>query len=93
MMKALTLTALLLGASVFAQPALAGSKSATFQATFTVVEACAVESTSKQPVVRCNFVSPSSVTMQQSPSVTEAALAPQQGVADTGPSRVWTVTF
>ena len=95
MMKSLTLSVLLLIATAVSMPAMAAGKSASFQATFTILESCAVESTAKQPVVRCQFATPSNVATQA--VAAEAAAAPQQAAADAGTtqaqSKVWTVTF
>jgi hypothetical protein len=91
-MKTLLIPALLFSAALIAQPALAAGKTATMQATFTVVESCAVDSGAKQPIVRCQFASPSSVDAQSAP-VAAAAQAPQQGAADASQAKVWVVTF
>lgn len=94
-MKTLLFPALLFSAALIAQPALAAGKTASMQATFTVVESCAVESGAKQPVVRCQFTSPSSVEAQSAPAAaaSAAAQAPQQSSADASQPKIWVVTF
>lgn len=95
------LSALVLGASAVAQPALAGSKSATFQATFVVLESCAVEKNATQqhakPDVRCQFATPYQVSQQvsrhQAAAEPAPAQAPQQTSQDAVQNQVWTVTF
>ncbi|MES2259151.1 MAG: hypothetical protein V4724_11555 [Pseudomonadota bacterium] len=97
-MKIVALTALL-SVLAIAQPAVAASKSASFQATFVVLESCTVESGAKptegapKPAVRCQFASPYKLVQQPVAVQAPAAQAPQQTVPDDGQSKIWTVTF
>lgn len=94
------ISTLLMCAAAMSSPAMAAGKSATFQASFTVLESCAIESSPKQPVVRCQFASPSSVSPEPGAAMAAApqhVAAPQQVVADNAQAqpaaKVWTVTF
>lgn len=94
------ISALLMCAAAMSAPAMAAGKSATFQATFTVLESCAIESNPSQPTVRCQFASPSSVAPEPAAAMAAAPQqisAPQQVSADSAQAqpaaKVWTVTF
>jgi|GEM_PF-6876996 len=96
-MKPLVQCALLAGVLAFSQSALAGSRSATFQATFTIVEACAVQASERQPAVQCQLATPFSVskTAQQMTVKTqpEPAVSLGEQRQDASQPQIWTVTF
>ena len=86
-MKPLVQRALLISALALSQTTQAGSRSATFQATFTVVESCAVQASGRQPSVQCQLATPYSVS--------KTADNPVMTQSDTqaGAGQIWTVTF
>lgn len=99
-----TLTVSLLLASLFSLPqiaAAAGTNRATasFQVSFVINEACAVDSTSARPVVNCQFNTPyqaakasdSVATVASANSVASAPRAAQSETSAQG--QLWTVTF
>jgi hypothetical protein len=96
-MKPLVQCALLAGLLAFSQGALAGSRSASFQATFTIVESCAVQANDRQPAVQCQFATPFSVsktaqqpTVKVQPELAEVRTEQRQ---DSSQPQIWTVTF
>jgi len=96
-MKPMVQCALLAGILAFSQSAMAGSRSASFQATFTVVEACAVQVNDRQPAVQCQFATPFSVSKTaQQPTVKtqpEPAVIVSEQRQDASQPQVWTVVF
>jgi hypothetical protein len=83
LVKALTLALMTL--PLLAQ---AGTKSASMQVSFTVVDACTVQTDSKAPAVACTLNTPHIVTHDApAASTTATAVRPAAGAQD------WTVYF
>ena len=93
-MKTLTTAVLfvMLGLSSLAQ---AGTKTTSFQATFVINEACAVQSGNNRPVVNCQFSNTYhslTATDKLDSAPRSVQLTPASTTTAT-PAQVWTVTF
>ena len=80
--RLIALTAVLAVAAVTA-PASAGTSSATFQASLTIVGSCAIDSSALRPQVACSYASAAYRIDQTSAAVAQTQV---QG-------NLWTVTF
>ncbi|MES2739421.1 MAG: hypothetical protein V4754_00500 [Pseudomonadota bacterium] len=91
-MKLISVIALALFALSPSAQAAGKTASNSFQVSFVVNEACAVQSGgASRPVVSCQFASPSHVT-QATDTAPVASAAPAATTAG-APGRVWVVTF